>query len=52
MENWTKKWKVGKIQKNENRKIGQKFKKSKNKKKNRKIGGKSNKSKKKLTIEK
>ena len=33
MENWTKKWKVGKIQKNENRKIRQKFKKSKNKKK-------------------
>ena len=32
MENWTKNWKVGKIQKNENRKNGQKFKKSKNKK--------------------
>ena len=40
MENWTKKWKVGKIQKNENRKIGQKFKKSKNKKNPGKLGGK------------
>ena len=38
MENWTKKWKVGKIQKNENRKIGQKFKKNRKIKK-RKIGG-------------